>query len=641
MIWNLFIEELKAKSIFIIRWFGLITLIYGILRIVFIAYNYQDLNIHSIDTWFTVLRAGLRYDFSAIFLTNIIVILFTILPISFFKFRIIRLILLYINLIINIIFILINCIDIAYYPFVGKRMQSDILLFINGAKGDEFYKLLPTFIIQYIPIWIIFVLLSGCLIFFTNKIFSIVNKFDKHLTNWFASILFFVFISGISIIAIRGGLQLRPLQAINATEHVDVANGAAVLNSSFTFLHSFSKKSLQEKNYFPIETFDDCELGKQVSHSTNKDSTSKLNVVIIIVESLSKAYLKKFGGPVATPFLDSLMDLSLVFTNGFANAKESVQGIPAIISSMPHLMDQAYIFSRYASNHTNSIASVLKSVGYTSSFFHAGKTGTMGFNAFTSLAGFDHYYGKEDYPIQDHYDGAWGIWDHYFFPFMVDKLNHCQQPFFATVFTMNPHSPFKLPQEFESRFQSSGHPLEAMLRYEDYALSIFFGRAKTSSWFDNTIFVVTADHTGPSIQQGSLMDEFRIPIIFFDPKGIWRGTSDRIASQIDIMPTLLNHMHIDKEYYAMGTDLFSSECRSHGSAMYRNGIYHYIDSNYYIQYADEKLLSAFDWTKDSLCERNLVLQNNLDSNIHITQNRLLKTIQLYNNNMIHDRFFIK
>ena len=215
------------------------------------------------------------------------------------------------------------------------------------------------------------------------------------------------------------------------------------------------------------------------------------------------------------------MKESLVFTNAFANAKSSMEGIPAILASIPSWMDDPFIYSFYSGNQITSLASLLKPKGYTSSFFHGGKNGTMGFDSFCKLAGIENYYGRTEYGEERDFDGNWGIWDEPLMQFAVRKMSESQKPFVSSIFTLNTHHPFTIPEKYRKQFKQGGHPLMTTIRYTDHAMKRFFEEAAKTDWYKNTIFVITADHTALDIEgeENSAMDDYRIPIIFFSPDG--------------------------------------------------------------------------------------------------------------------------
>ena len=168
-------------------------------------------------------------------------------------------------------------------------------------------------------------------------------------------------------------------------------------------------------------------------------SIQKKNVVIIILESFSKEYVGYYNnGSGYTTFLDSIIPHSLVMENGYANGIKSIEALPAITSSVPTLMNEPFITSSYATNSYYSIASLLKKEGYSTSFFHGGTRGTMGFYQFSKKAGFDKYFGLEEYGKEKDNDGVWGIYDGPFFKYFSDYLNKEQQKVIKEIMGIRP-----------------------------------------------------------------------------------------------------------------------------------------------------------------------------------------------------------
>jgi phosphoglycerol transferase MdoB-like AlkP superfamily enzyme len=364
----------------------------------------------------------------------------------------------------------------------------------------------------------------------------------------------------------------------------------------------------------------------------------KRNVVLIIVESLSRNHLGFISGRSNTPFLDSLLAQSLYFDRAFANARVSIEGVPAIIASIPSWQDNPFIFSPYSTNRIQSFATLLKPHGYKTSFFHGGSAGTMGFNYFCALAGIESYYGREEYPLETDYDGSWGIWDEPFLQFMASELDHTAQPFATAVFTLNPHDPFRIPKHYTEKFRQAGHPIETSIRYTDHALEQFFNRARKSQWYKNTLFIITADHTAPITEDKRFpsVDEYRIPIAFFLPDSSLRGSSDQIAEQIDILPSILDLLGYPDSCFNFGKSLFRNDC-SRSSVNYRNGLFQYIDSDYCYQFNGKSAVALYQWPKDSFFTNNLIW-NGQNEKLRMEKDKALKKrLQRFNQALIRNQ----
>jgi phosphoglycerol transferase MdoB-like AlkP superfamily enzyme len=624
-----FQSKIKSSVILIASLIGMYTL----LRVAFILVNNDEFQLENVSALIPIFWHGMRFDLSAIFLTNGIFFLLFMLP---FSTKIYNNILKYFFLTVNILFLVLNCVDIAYYPFVQKRLQLDTFRFLTGDKGTEFYGLVPTFLQEYWYMILFFGFLVMSLFYIYKKATSVEPYFTFNVKSGIGFFSGFVATALIILVGIRGGLQLRPLSVINASESVEVSLAPIVLNSTFSLIRTAGKKAMQEANFIETSQLTECDKGLHIPTIVN-DTTQKLNVVIILVESLSKQYLSYYNGTSKTPFLDSLIKEGFIFSNGFANARESIQGIPAVLASIPSLQDEPFIFSKYSSNNITSIASTLKPEGYTSAFYHGAALGTMGFHPFVKLAGFDHYYSSEDYPRPEDHDGAWGIWDLPYLKYMAQDLSKTPEPFVASVFTLNPHHPFRIPEEFQKKFNQKGHPIFPCISYLDYSLKMFFEEAKEQPWYSNTLFVITADHTGPNTDvMKTQMDEYRVPIIFFRPDGSLKGTSETIANQMDIMPTILGQLGYQKPFYSLGHNLFSDDC-PHAAIFYKMGIFHYVDDQYYYQWNGEKGVGLYDWKQDKYLLKNLIKDTKFSAEINKCDIDLKKVIQNYTNNMIQNK----
>jgi phosphoglycerol transferase MdoB-like AlkP superfamily enzyme len=262
-----------------------------------------------------------------------------------------------------------------------------------------------------------------------------------------------------------------------------------------------------------------------------------------------------------TPFLDSLLTNSMFFEDAIANSRTSMDALPSVISSIPAFTNESFILSAYSANQYQGIPSILAKEGYYSAFFHGASNGSMRFDAFTAAAGFNSYYGRNEYPNPEHFDGNWGIEDHHMLSFAADEMSRFKKPFFSMIFTLSSHHPYTIPTSFKSRVKQGPEPLCATISYVDLALKEFWLKAKKQAWFKNTLFVFCADHVGPTKRRdrSSLEWTYRIPIGFYHAStklpAVKKG---RVFQQIDIMPTLLDLLGLNTDYYSFGTSYFNN-----------------------------------------------------------------------------------
>jgi phosphoglycerol transferase MdoB-like AlkP superfamily enzyme len=417
---------------------------------------------------------------------------------------------------------------------------------------------------------------------------------------------------------------------------------ALVQNNPFCIMRTWGKKSFEIKKYFDSEN----EIEKIYNPVVIPDSSQimkKDNVVVIILESFSREFVGSLnkdlnGGTYKgyTPFLDSLINESLVFPNAFANGRKSIDAIPSVTASIPALV-LPYVVSERSGNKINSIASLLGQQGYETSFFHGAPNGSMGFDAFTKMAGFHRYFGKNEYGKEDGFDGIWGIWDEPFFQYFADELNRMKEPFATTIFSVSSHHPFKVPDQYKGKFPEGNIPLQKCIRYTDYSLKEFFDKARTMPWFKNTLFVITADHCSESDfkEYKTLVNYFAVPLIFYNPDGSLKGKDESIAEQIDIMPSILGYLHYPKPYIAFGNNLFDKSSKRF-AINYIEESYQFLLGDYALYFNDNKITGIYNRTTDPYLTKSLLGEKDFSSEEAVYK----AIVQQFNNRMMEDRLTV-
>lgn len=605
---------------------SLLTVIYSFCRIIFYAFNSKAFN----DAGLSEFLIGIRFDITAIFLINIPVFVLAALPFNFTENKYYKIIVSTLFVVLNATALAFNLSDTEYFPFSNKRSTAELFKIVGS--GNDFWKLLPSYIIDFWYLFILLIAIIYLLIYFEKRINNIKEK--NSLPIWKKSIVFII-ICGICLVGARGGIQYIPLHIMHASKYTNAANTALVLNTPFTLIKSFGNNELK-----PLIFFSEEELNTIVSTQHQFSFKGKflpMNVVIIIMESFSKEYIGSLSGNTSyTPFLDSLIQESYVFNNAFANAQKSMDGIPAILSGIPLMMDNSYITSPYSTNTTKELAHLLKEEGYITSFYHGGKIGTMGFDAYAKSAGYDHYYGKENYTgsINDD-DGHWGIFDEPYFLYVADELNKTKSPFLSVLFSLSSHHPYSVPKELEGMFVEGTLPIHQSVQYADYALKKFFEKASAQPWFKNTLFVITADHTSLA-EEGFYRNSvgmFQIPIIFYSPLLKLKGLNTSTTQQIDITPSILNLLRYQKPFFSFGKNALDTSIYQY-AVNYYNGIYQLNDDSLHLQFNGEEFIGMYRYKEDSLLSNNLIKTEEIPEK---PANTLKAFIQNYQQRMISNR----
>ena len=619
---------------------GLLLLLYSFFRVIFFIANANSFPNAS----FALFVYGIRFDLSAVFFSNILYIIAALLPFAFYYKKVYRKIVDIYFIVVNGFAALVSLIDTAYYPYVFKRMTCDIFSYLQ--IGFDFQSLLPSFLKQF---WYLFLLFFATIfiLFYilrlTNRMINKTLVFQLFVWKNFVrqTVVWLVFI-GISFLCMRGGIQLRPIGLIDSGKYATVQNAALVSNTPFTLIKSFGEEQFDvEKNYF--QNLEEAEqYHSPIIHKINPApyySYPVKNVVIIVLEGFSQFLIKGMDEAEGyCPFLDSLLHQSISF-NGIANGHRTIDGLQAIFAGLPKLLNKSTTDTRFAGNITSSAVEIMKKQGYNTLFFHGAKNGSMNIESYCYSIGFNTYYGKNEYPNPADYDGAWGISDRSFLKFVAQKLNTTQQPFFAGILTLSSHNPFVIPKDAEGLDLKAGtNPIHALASYTDHALREFFEIVSQNSWYNNTLFVITGDHTGEGSipAQGNVCQFFQIPLLFYHPKAnIYQNME--MMQQVDIMPSLLSYLNIDEPLFSYGNNIFDSAYTSY-SANYLWNRYQLMSNNFVLQFDGEKTTGLYDIQNDILMQNNL-LKDSIEVAVFYEQ-KLKAILQSYTTRLANNQFFI-
>jgi phosphoglycerol transferase MdoB-like AlkP superfamily enzyme len=638
---------LISRNIFVVLVYRilLIMMLFTLCRIGFFLFNFKMFPGVSPAQFLTILKGGLAFDISAIVYINLLFILLSIIPLDIRYGDIYKSALKYIYFITNGIAIAMNGMDFVYYRFVDKRATADV--FETFENETNLGKLFFRFLFDYWPATLFTLSLWFLMVYLYNRVTPEKPAPRSRIAYYVINVLMIPGVLALVIGAARGGYKhsTRPVTISNAARYVKTPRDVAiVLNTPFSFFRTFDKKALVRYKFF-----DDNKLtGLYNPHykPAPEKPFSNENVVIIILESFAREYIGSLnpdleGGKYEgyTPFIDSLISVSLTFDVSLANGKKSIDAMPSILASVPSL-ETPYTISHYANNKINGLPGLLKRKGYYTAFFHGAPNGSMGFDSFARVAGFDDYFGLDQYPYKTDFDGMWGVWDEPFFKFFAEKMDSFKEPFMTSIFSVSSHHPFKVPEQYEGKFKKGPAPIVEVVGYTDFALHELFDRISESTWFRNTLFVITADHTNESIHPEfqNNFGSYCVPVIFYRPGSNLTGIKPKIAQQIDIMPTILNFLNFDEEYIAFGNNLLDDSYESF--AFNTSGTnYHLYMKDHILEMIDNKSIGLFNYKANRFLENNL-LGAKPDFQLQMEE-KLKAIIQTYNSRLIDNNMIIK
>lgn len=617
-------------------------------RVVFVLVNYGYFTDLTFARLWRMFEGGLKFDLTAILYTNLLYLVFMLFPIHYKETKQYQQIAKWLFIVPNVAAIITNLMDTVFFQYTNRRTTASIfsefgsednLLGIIGLEAARHWYLL---------------LFAAALVYFLIRFYKkpgisvpIPNKWAYYLTH--AIILC---VSGYFVVCgMRGGIgmSVRPITLSNANKYVDTPiETAIVLNTPFSIYRTLGKKPFSIPDYWKDREAMQHRFSPLHQPDGNNEFTP-LNVIVIILESFGKEnsgflnpQLENGTYKGYTPFLDSLLQEGRTYKYAYSNGRKSIDAMPSILSSLPMFVEP-FVLTPASLNELSGIAGELRKKDYYTAFFHGAPNGSMGFDAYAQTSGFTDYFGMTEYNNKQDDDGNWGIWDEPFLQFMAKKLNTFRQPFMSSVFTLSSHHPFLLPPGYENKFPKGNIPIHQCIGYSDNALKKFFETISGEDWFKNTLFVITADHTNAKdhAEYQTAQGLYAIPVLFYRPTGELKGyDEERIASQIDIMPTVLNYLGYDHPYIAFGSDLFGVKPEDTFAVNYFNGIYQFFKGDYLLQFDGEEPVALYLFKTDVMLTENLLPVTD-EATLEPLVSQLKSIIQQYMERMVENQLIIK
>ena len=589
-------------------------------------------------------KGALLFDTSTVCYLNIGYLVVLLFPLHYKEGKVADAVAKWLFIVPNTVGTVANLCDCVYVPFTGRRTTWNV--FSEFGNEENMGSIIGNEIINH---WWL-VLVGILIIWFTYKLYTPAKRDKRRVKKYYMQqVCTLVAIAPLLVFGMRGGIgkAVRPITISNANQYVSSPGDAAIiLNTPFSIIRTIGKKAFVEKNYFTNEELESIFTPVQlIKGATEKN---RRNVVIFIVESFGKEYIGAYNprsNGSLTPFLDSLITKSRSYRYSYGNGRKSIDGMPSVLSGIPMFVEPFFL-TPASLNNVSGIARELKKEGYSSAFFHGAPNGSMGFQAFANATGFEKYYGMDEFCTStkhrgmDDHDGTWAIWDEPFLQYYAECMNEIKEPFVTSVFTASSHHPFKIPDEYKDIFTEGDDVFFKCVQYTDHALARFFEYAKQQEWYNNTLFVITADHTNHSIEPKykTTGGWFEVPVIFFSPTGdapFAPGIdSTTIAQQIDIMPTVLEYIGYSKPFVAFGKSLISTTPENSYAVNYTNEVYQYYKGDYILLFDGDKSIAMYDIRHDPLMSENLIGACDVKESM---ETELKAIIQQYMTRMVNNR----
>ena len=454
--------------------------------------------------------------------------------------------------------------DVLYYDYVKRHLAYELILL-----KDDMGFLLDFVRAGYIWLIGLYGLFAAALFWLWRRILVRPLRPARWSALQYVAMFFLVAIIG------RGGVTGKVIEIIDAYGTGDSAYGNLSLNGAFTTV-VFALNLNQANHHFFKQ---DEAVAILARHRKVSDPAYPMlnhydvqptghNVVFVLLESWNFEHVDSFSGKHygATPNFDALARDGLRFSNFYAAGQRSIEGIQATLTGVPALKGLPRLDAGIGISNISRLGTTAKKHGYSTLFVQSSARDSFKISGIAAATGFEQFYGKEDIPLLLNYpdpDLATFGWDYDTLQFFKNKIDSLKPPFLAYAFTGTTHEPYPDLEKFHLRKPdpvSEGGFINA-LAYADWSLGQFMQAARQQSWFDNTIFIFTADHAN-HLQKGGYLRRFHTPFLIYAPKILGSGERGAVGSQLDVLPTIFDLLGFNDQFAALGESLIRKESGS-------------------------------------------------------------------------------
>ncbi len=568
-------------------------------RVVFVVY-YHDSHFAGMSTGdiINALFWGIRFDLS---LAAAFTFFAGLLAYLFHRLLHTRLIagLRYTTLFFAVLLLFLHGADIIYYDEAGRHLGYEVKEGLSSAKElvEMAFTVHPNmFYFQ------LFLLLP--VLFFNNFLFNRGNPVHEDdapylqvKTHPLHTELALLILLPICVLLVRGGIGDVPLEPLHAQEIGDSQQAAIALNGPYNAVFSVATPYSITPVLAQKPTASEKKLLRDIYKGYPTEATwgreFKYNVVMIMLESWSGAYMQSYGyDKPTTPFFDDLRKKSFTTLATMAGGHRTTEGIFSTMCSWQNPLGQTVAQSQLQNYAYRCLPQILNERDYHTAFFQGTLKNTSGTGAFAQLLGFKHSYGKEDVDDYQYPHNSWGLQDPDLYRYVMKQIKLMPQPFFVGINTNSTHST-ELPPGVDPQFSGNDPetPYLNALRFSDEALKSFMLSFANYPELSNTIFILVADHAGRSRNSAKSADgtfnKYLIPFLIYAPGIVKPKQLDMVSSQRDIAPTLLYTMNIDGKAPFTGMAL-QDKGGSHAADYYHDGTLGWIEGTSGIEFNIEK-----------------------------------------------------
>lgn len=384
----------------------------------------------------------------------------------------------------------------------------------------------------------------------------------------------------LTVFAIRSSLGHRPANPALFAITQDSMVNSLILNSTYSVFYAAyslqheAKSSaiygkMPREKIFALTSAQDADIPTLTTLIPSVKRDKPLNLVILLQESLGAGFVESLGGKPVTPNLEKLKSEGIWFTHLYATGTRSVRGIEAVVTGFQPTPSDSTVKLDLSQKNFFTLASLLSNRGYLTEFIYGGESHFDNMRGFFMGNGFQQITDQPDFknPI---FVASWGASDEDLLNKTHEQLmaHHASgKPFFTLAFSSSNHAPFEFPDGRIELYEQPKATDNNAVKYADYAIGEFFKKAKASPYWNDTVFLIVADHD-IRVRGDSLVpiEHFHIPALILGG-AVQAKTVEAIASQIDLPVTMLSLMGIEAKHPMTGHDLSNVSADYRGRAM--------------------------------------------------------------------------
>ena len=630
---NKTIKGIPLYFIFTLKLLGIYAAVFFTCRLVFVCFNFPVATHEPASTYLKAFFMGLRFDLiiSSYLLLLPALVLFIQ---NFFKQNkfILQGVKIFL-LVVSIPAFFIACADIPYFSQFGSHINKSVMVW-KMSPGYTLKLIFSSF--YYWGFALLFLVLFIFYYLFIRELFLnySVKIRESEKQPLLKNSLFFLLLAFILFAFARGRLSSKSTmhEGMAIVSQNAFVNQIA-LNPNFTLIKSLGRKEANtdylktidkdlkvcsrffSQNYFPANGI----LDAPIASETPKDSINKLNVVVVLMESLTMAKMGYYKHKNVSPYLTELAKESVFFDRFFSSGIHTFNGLFSTTSGFPSIYTEQGL-RQYTKQPFTTLATLLKPYGYHGYFCTTHDPVFDNMEGFFKLNGYDQVISEEDFTIGESI-GVTGIPDHLLYKKLIEKINRNEQntPFVACVMTGTDHGPWHIPTDISFKPTGETYQDNASM-YADWAVKQFIEEAKKQDWYKNTVFVFLGDH-------GQIMEDpydmpityHHIPFIVHCPKRVQNAVNHNLGYQPDVVKTISSLINLEYKNFSFGENIFErSRPFVFFSADDKLGFVTEDDFFFYHLLSDnqKKLVKYKDFNAENVYEQN---KTRMDSLYQITQ----------------------